>query len=47
MLMNYSLQLNVVRGLAWFFRKVWRSIYRQVEINEDVLKTVRNRRLVT
>ncbi len=40
LLIGFSLQLNVIRGLAWFFRKVWRSIYRQVEINEDMLKTV-------
>jgi 1-acyl-sn-glycerol-3-phosphate acyltransferase/nucleoside-diphosphate-sugar epimerase len=38
--MAATLQLNVIRGLAWFFRKVWRSIYRQVEINEEVLKTL-------
>lgn len=33
--MQTKMQFPWVRTLAWFFRKVWRSIYQQLDVNEQ------------
>lgn len=33
--MQTKMQVSWVRTLAWFFRKVWRAIYQQLDVNEQ------------
>lgn len=35
--MQTKLQIPWLRTLAWAFRKIWRSIYQQLEVNEQIL----------
>jgi hypothetical protein len=41
--MGHTLDLKILRMLAWFFRKVWRRMYQGIHVDEKGLETVERR----